>query len=122
MNDVLRRMGRGDLTVHGFRSTFRDWAAEATGHPNHVVEQALAHTIGNQVEAAYRRGDLFAKRVALMDDWARYLEQPPAKVVQLPRSASRDRSDGFKALDPLAAPPSHVEHQAPHSALLAPRS
>jgi hypothetical protein len=63
------------------------WAAEATGHPNHVVEQALAHTIGNQVEAAYRRGDLFAKRVALMDDWARYLEQPAADVVELPRNA-----------------------------------
>jgi integrase len=76
---VLRRMGRGDLTAHGFRSTFRDWAAEATGHPNHVVEQALAHTIGSAVEAAYRRGDLFAKRVVLMNDWASYLEQPAAR-------------------------------------------
>jgi integrase len=75
----------GDLTAHGFRSTFRDWAAEATGHPNHVVEQALAHTIGNAVEAAYRRGDLFAKRVALMDDWAAYLAQPAAQVVPLRR-------------------------------------
>jgi integrase len=52
--------GYDDLTVHGFRSTFRDWAAEATGYPNHVVEQALAHAIGSDVEAAYRRGDLFA--------------------------------------------------------------
>ena len=69
----LKRMGRGDLTAHGFRSTFRDWAAEATGHPNHVVEQALAHAIGNAVEAAYRRGDLFEKRVALMTDWAAFL-------------------------------------------------
>ena len=65
-----------------------------------MVEQALAHNIGSAVEAAYRRGDLFAKRVALMNDWASYLEQPPAKVVQLPRSASRDRSDGFKAPRP----------------------
>jgi integrase len=86
---ALQRMGRADLTVHGFRSTFRDWAAEATGHPNHVVEQALAHTIGSAVEAAYRRGDLFAKRVVLMNDWATYLERPAARVVDI---ASRRRS------------------------------
>ena len=66
-------------------------AAETTHHPNHVVEQALAHAIGSGVEAAYRRGDLFAKRVALMNDWARYLERDPAKVVLL---VSRRRSDG----------------------------
>jgi integrase len=77
-------MERRDLTAHGFRSTFRDWAAEATAYPNHVVEQALAHAIGSAVEAAYRRGDLFTKRVALMDDWARYLAQPKGEVVQLP--------------------------------------
>jgi integrase len=71
---VLRRMGRNDMTAHGFRSTFRDWAAENTHHPNHVVELALAHAIGDKVEAAYRRGDLFEKRQALMDDWAAYLE------------------------------------------------
>ena len=69
---VLKRMGRADLTVHGFRSTFRDWAAEATDAANHVVEQALAHVIGNSVEAAYRRGDLFEKRRALMADWASF--------------------------------------------------
>jgi integrase len=79
---VLRRMARSDLTVHGFRSTFRDWAAEATSYPNHVVEMALAHTIGNAVEAAYRRGDLFEKRIALMNDWAAYLAKPPAKVLR----------------------------------------
>jgi integrase len=81
----LERMGRGDLTAHGFRSTFRDWAAEATGHPNHVVEQALAHTIGSAVEAAYRRGDLFTKRIALMNDWANYLAQPEGEVIRLAR-------------------------------------
>jgi integrase len=80
---ALRQLGRADLTVHGFRSTFSDWAAEATSYPNHVVEQALAHTIGSAVEAAYRRGDLFAKRVALMDDWAAYLARPPAQVLPL---------------------------------------
>ena len=69
---VLKRMARGDLTVHGFRSTFRDWAAEATDAANHVVEQALAHVIGNSVEAAYRRGDLFEKRRTLMADWASF--------------------------------------------------
>ncbi len=69
---VLRRMGRADLTSHGFRSSFRDWAAEQTNYPNHVVEMALAHAIGDRVEAAYRRGDLFAKRKRLMQDWARY--------------------------------------------------
>ena len=72
----LRRMGRGDLTAHGFRSSFRDWAAECTNYPNHVVEQALAHVIGNAVEAAYRRGDLFEKRRKLMNAWASYCAQP----------------------------------------------
>jgi integrase len=72
MTTVLRRMGRGDITVHGFRSSFRDWAAERTAYPNHVVEMALAHTIGDKVEAAYRRGDLFEQRGRLMDAWAEY--------------------------------------------------
>jgi integrase len=67
---TLRRMGRGDITVHGFRSTFRDWAAEQTHYQNHVVEMALAHTIGDKVEAAYRRGDLLQQRRVLMQDWA----------------------------------------------------
>lgn len=60
-------------TVHGFRSSFRDWAAETTAHPAEVVEMALAHTIPNKVEAAYRRGNLLAKRRELMEDWAAYL-------------------------------------------------
>lgn len=68
---VLRRMGRGGLTSRGFRSTFREWAAEKTNYPGELVEMALAHTIANKVEAAYRRGDLFDKRRGLMDDWAR---------------------------------------------------
>lgn len=75
MTTVLRRMERRDITVHGFRSTFRDWAAETTGYPNHVVEMALAHVIANKVEAAYRRGDLFDKRRELMADWARYCDK-----------------------------------------------
>ena len=68
---LLRRMGR-DATVHGFRSAFRDWAAECTGYPHEVCEMALAHTIENKAEAAYRRGDLFEKRRRLMDDWASF--------------------------------------------------
>ena len=73
---VLRRMKRGDLTAHGFRSPFRDWAAEATSYPAEIVEMALAHAVGNKVEAAYRRGDLFEKRRRLMDDWGKYCAQP----------------------------------------------
>ena len=70
---LLRRMDV-DVTVHGFRSTFRDWAAECTGYAHEVCEMALAHTIGNKAEAAYRRGDLFDKRRRLMSDWAAYCE------------------------------------------------
>jgi integrase len=73
---LLHRMGRDDFTVHGFRSTFRDWAAERTNYPNHVVEMALAHTIPNAVEAAYRRGDLLEQRRKLMADWADYCAMP----------------------------------------------
>ena len=58
---------------HGFRSSFRDWAAEETNHPREVVEAALAHIVGNQTEAAYARSDLFERRRRLMDDWAAYL-------------------------------------------------
>ncbi|RIV65962.1 tyrosine-type recombinase/integrase [Burkholderia pseudomallei] len=75
MLQVLDRMGRSDLTVHGFRSTFRDWAAECTPFPNEVVEMALAHAIRDKTEAAYRRGDLFEKRCTLMQAWADYIEQ-----------------------------------------------
>jgi len=74
---LLRRMSRDDLTAHGFRSTFSDWAAERTAYPREVVEMALAHTIGNKVEAAYRRGDLFEKRRKLMEAWAGFCEAHP---------------------------------------------
>jgi integrase len=75
---LLRRMGRGDLTIHGFRSSFRDWAAERTTFPAEVAEMALAHTVSDKVEAAYRRGDLFQKRRQMMDAWARFCTTPPA--------------------------------------------
>jgi integrase len=69
---VLRRMERGDLTAHGFRSTFRDWAAESTNYPSDMAEMALAHSIGDKVEAAYRRGDMLKKRFRMMNEWAKY--------------------------------------------------
>ena len=78
---LLRRMGRGDLTAHGFRSTFSDWAAERTAYPREVVEMALAHAVENKVERAYRRGDLFDKRRRLMADWASFSEAAPAGEV-----------------------------------------
>ena len=88
---LLRRMGRTDIVVHGFRSTFRDWAAEQTSYPREVAEMALAHAIGDKVEAAYRRGDLFEKRVHLMADWAEYCGKVagPATVVPIRSKAKR---------------------------------
>lgn len=77
LTGVLRRMGV-DAVPHGFRSTFRDWAAERTSFPRDVAEMALAHTIGDKVEAAYRRGDLFAKRVQMMAAWAKFCDTPAA--------------------------------------------
>ena len=87
---VLRRMEQNEITVHGFRSTFRDWAAESTAYPGEMVEMALAHTIGNKVEAAYRRGDLFEKRRRMMEDWARFCDtvQSAGEVVPIRAKAA----------------------------------
>ena len=89
---TLHRMKRDDLTTHGFRSTFRDWAAETTAYPNEVVEMALAHAIESKVEAAYRRGDLFEKRRWLMADWAAYCEAP-ARSARWSGLGSRSMAD-----------------------------
>ncbi len=70
MTSVLRRMGQNDVTVHGFRSTFRDWAGETTGFPREVIEAALAHGIKDKAEAAYARSDLYDKRRKLMEAWS----------------------------------------------------
>jgi integrase len=83
---VLKRMGV-DVTVHGFRSCFRDWAGETSSHAREVIEAALAHKLKDKAEAAYARGDLFTKRRKLMQDWADYLATPPARVVELQRPA-----------------------------------
>ena len=78
---------RKGITRHGFRSSFRDWAAETTGFPNHVVEMALAHAVPDAVEAAYRRGDLLDKRRKLMEAWASFCEREPGDVLHLRRKA-----------------------------------
>jgi integrase len=83
MRKLLHRMGRGEFAPHGFRSSFRDWVGEATAHPWDVVEMALAHTVANKVEAAYRRGDMFAKRRQLMQEWADFCGRGLAEVVAL---------------------------------------
>jgi integrase len=89
MLELLQGMGFGeDLTVHGFRSTFKDWCAEQTAYPNEMSEMALAHTVSDKVEAAYRRGDMRERRRRLMTDWARYCASPPSKARQ---AATDDR-------------------------------
>src|SRR5262249_14078919 len=75
MAQVLQRMGRRAFTVHGFRSTFMDWAHEQTASPKVVIDAALAQAVGDKVEAAYRRGELLAKRAQLMQAWAEYCGQ-----------------------------------------------
>lgn len=78
MSALLKRMGH-KVTVHGFRSSFRDWTAERTSTPQHVAEMALAHTIASGVEAAYRRGELLEKRAKLMQQWAEFIDTAPAR-------------------------------------------
>ena len=86
MEMLLRRMKVKDATVHGFRSSFRDWCGEATAFPREVAEAALAHAVGDETERAYRRGDALKKRRKLMDAWAEYLTaKPDAKIIPLNR-------------------------------------
>ena len=73
MSKSLKAMD-SNLTVHGFRSAFKDWASEQTAYPNEVSEMAMAHSVSDKVEAAYRRGDMVDKRRRLMADWAAYCE------------------------------------------------
>ena len=98
---VLRRLDV-PAVPHGFRSTFRDWAAERTNHPRDVAEMALAHAIGDKVEAAYRRGDLFDKRRQMMEDWALFCAAPEVKGNVLPirtRSAAPE-SEYSRSVNP----------------------
>ncbi len=89
MVKVLKRLEHNGITVHGFRSTYRDWCAESTNYPNHVAEMALAHVLRDKTEAAYRRGDLLEKRARLLADWGRYCGKriEPAAVVSIRMSA-----------------------------------
>jgi integrase len=79
---LMRRMGRDDLTAHGFRATFKTWASERTSAQNEIVEASLAHTIGSKVEQAYQRGDMFEKRRRLMQQWATFCTTTPAGDAQ----------------------------------------
>jgi integrase len=90
LSAVMRRM-KAAAVPHGFRSTFRDWAAERTNFPRELAEMALAHAIENKVEAAYRRGDLLVKRLQMMQAWADFCETPVAKgnVVPMARKGSK---------------------------------
>jgi hypothetical protein len=85
-------MKRNDLTTHGFRATFKTWAAERTNFPREVVEAALAHVTGNKVEAAYQRGDLFDKRQKLMDAWAQFCTKGSVSAEVVPMKLSLGRS------------------------------
>jgi integrase len=78
---LMRRMGRGDLTAHGFRATFKTWASERTSFQNEIVEASLAHVTGGKVEQAYMRGDLFEKRRRLMQQWAAFATAAPVQQV-----------------------------------------
>jgi integrase len=87
---LIRRMGRDELTVHGFRSTFRDWAAECTVFSPEVAEMALAHAVSDKVEAAYRRGDLFQKRRQIMEAWSKFCSAPVIAGKVVPIRAAAD--------------------------------
>ncbi|WP_167037933.1 site-specific integrase [Burkholderia sp. Ax-1724] len=80
MLQFLRKVGYSDLTVHGFRSTFRDWCAEMTTYPRELAEAALAHTLSNKAEAAYFRSDMFEKRREMMQAWCNYINTAPAEA------------------------------------------
>ena len=89
MLQLLKGMDANGYTPHGFRSTFMDWAHDCTSYPKHVIDMALAHTIGDKVEAAYRRSDLFAKRARLMTEWAKFCEMPSISATVTPINKER---------------------------------
>ncbi len=89
MDMLLRRMGRDDVTVHGFRSTFRDWCGEATSFQREIAEAALAHVVGDETERAYRRGDALEKRRRLMDAWAEFCAKAPVTGTVVPLRSVR---------------------------------
>src|SRR3546814_12038618 len=104
MTLLLRRM-KVDVTVHGVRSGFRDWSAECTGYAHEVAEMALAHTITNKVERAYRRGDLFDNRRRLMDDWAAFCARDGASGATVTPSARRKPDNVSPSILPAGSGP-----------------
>ena len=129
--------GPGDLTAHGFRSTFRDWAGETTAHPREVIEAALAHRLKDKAEAAYARGDLFEKRRKLMEDWASSLpsrrpwcctwtSRPApdhlAQCVARQAAAARDDASTLRGRNALRRTKSVAGAQLPAAARTFPRS
>jgi hypothetical protein len=98
METVLRRMKIEDATVHGFRSSFRDWAGNVSNFPREVVETALAHVIGDKAEQAYRRSDALEKRRKLMEAWASYCDKKGGKRRSDPAAHHRLRPSGSKRL------------------------
>jgi len=89
---LLRRAGQGAFTPHGFRSSFRDWVGESTNFPREIAEAALAHTVGDETERAYRRGDALEKRRLLMEAWAGFLDTPNASASVVPIGAGKRAS------------------------------
>lgn len=87
LNLLKKQLNRSDITVHGFRSTFRDWVAEETNYPDRLAEAALAHVLGDKTEAAYQRGDRLKKRAELMQAWANYADNRSDRVVQINQAA-----------------------------------
>src|SRR5262249_32544973 len=106
---LLRRIGRGDVTVHGFRSSFRDWAAERKNFPAEVVEMALAHTVSDKTVAAYNRSDLFERRRRLMAAWATFCAAPERKAQS--NVASLQKRSAFSHRDARYAQPSILPHK-----------
>jgi integrase len=92
MLELVRGMRGKGARVHGFRSTFRDWAAEVTAYPNEMCEIALAHAVSDKTEAAYRRGDMMEKRRRLMADWAEYCSRPHSETASLKVRPIRERA------------------------------
>jgi integrase len=94
MLELLRGMAGNGYTVHGFRSSFRDWCAEQTNYPRELAEVALAHTLKDKTEAAYQRGDLLEKRRRMMNAWGRYCASPPrekGKLIEMHQAAGGGR-------------------------------
>ena len=96
LSELLRKLNIAAVP-HGFRSSFRDWAAEETDHPREVIEAALAHVVRNRVEAAFARSDLFERRRRLMDDWAAYLAATPSSPLNDLRKTAREGGTGGRA-------------------------